>query len=466
MSDPIPASDGFTVPTASLPEQHSSLQKVLFTGTVVQNAIASSHPNLDQTQLPNVIIVDGLDECGRDTQGSEGKEERQIMVLDLLHRLAMNTDLLPFAILVHSRPERQIKSWFTIAQHSTITSRITLNLSYSPDQDIAFFVKQSFLKILTDHPSRFLLPRNWPLEALGVNPLEHTDTCWPVVETLVKKSSGQFIFPATAMKFIASPRHLPDKRLDYILSPSNIPDGISFPGSPNAILDQLYHQILESISIDPCITQKLLHFNSIWHTISRSQRLLTGSIRPYELKCHYIVELLGVSMQDFEFWLEHMAPLLQKHTSISPISFHHASFLEFLEDPKRSQNWAVNLSNNPKLIVEIAARALKLFFSEYSMWEKVFFLVAFQTFYVYKSEYARDWNVSASTEFQNLADELVLFCDFANSKYRKHVMQFFESSNGIDWLWICFNTIAENTTILSYLSALGVSKGKQAPASA
>ncbi|KAF9035838.1 hypothetical protein BJ165DRAFT_1329979, partial [Panaeolus papilionaceus] len=154
----------------------------------------SQHPDIDPKTLPNLIIVDGLDECGADMES--GREEMQTRVLDLLHRLALSQDVLPFAVLIHSRPEKHIKNWFCLESHKNMTNRLTLDASYRPEDDIRFFVTQSFLAILDDHPSRDLLPPGWPYKVR-----DSDGVTWKPIETLVERSSGQFIYAAVAMKF-------------------------------------------------------------------------------------------------------------------------------------------------------------------------------------------------------------------------------------------------------------------------
>ncbi|KAF9035842.1 hypothetical protein BJ165DRAFT_1376481, partial [Panaeolus papilionaceus] len=193
----------------------------------------SQHPDIDPTTHANLIIVDGLDECGADQES--GREEMQTRVLDLLHRLALSQDVLPFAILIHSRPEKHIKNWFCLEGHEKMTNRLTLDASYLPDDDIRFFVTQSFLAILDKHPSRELLPPGWPYKVTDPD-----GVAWKPIETLVRRSSGQFIYAAVAMKFIESQHCRPDKRLLSVLSSNDHHS----PDAPNAIIDSLYVQVL------------------------------------------------------------------------------------------------------------------------------------------------------------------------------------------------------------------------------
>ena len=86
-----------------------------------------------------------------------------------------------------------------------------------------------FQDIRDRHPSRADLPYSWPSNE--------------EVERIVQKSSGQFIYASTVIKFIDSHRHWPPDRLDIIF-------GISPRGktTPFAEMDSLYVHILKSAS--------------------------------------------------------------------------------------------------------------------------------------------------------------------------------------------------------------------------
>ncbi|PPQ76984.1 hypothetical protein CVT24_009479 [Panaeolus cyanescens] len=325
--------------------------------------IRTHHPDLDPITLPNVLIVDGLDECGGDIQGDQRKKEMQIAVLDLLHRLVQRSDILPFAILVHSRPERQIKNWFTIDQHRHITYRATLAASYDSDRDIELFVKHSFLMILACHPSRYSLPPNWPLDTSPkkLNPHEHPTATWPVVEEIVRKSSGHFIYASIVMKYVASPYHEPNKRLNDILSSGNA--GGNSSDSPVTILDALFHQILEAAG-DRYNTMQILCYNSISTTFRNRSVGSDGTVYGYfgSALDPYIFDILGISQQEFDTWMAHMAPLLERERCYAYshfLRFHHTSFSEFLNSKERAKHWTIDPWLCLRFIVRFASKALK-----------------------------------------------------------------------------------------------------------
>ena len=79
-----------------------------------------------------------------------------------------------------------------------------------------------------NHPAGADIPRGW---------LSNYDTL-----QLVEKSSGQFIYASTVVKFVESMCHLPQERLEVVfgLVTSEI-------ATPFAELDTLYNQIFTSI---------------------------------------------------------------------------------------------------------------------------------------------------------------------------------------------------------------------------
>ncbi|PPQ70935.1 hypothetical protein CVT24_009963 [Panaeolus cyanescens] len=438
----------------SIFEQSLSCQLDALVITPLQS-IRMQNPHLDDKTLPNVLIVDGLDECESNVQ-EERKKEGQIAVLGLLHRLAEKTDLLPFAIFVHSRPERQISNWFTMEQHENITSRITLKSSYDSYEDIEFFVKQSFLKILTEHPSRDSLSRIWPLDTLDPDLCshQHPNKPWPVVAVIVQKSSGHFLYPSILMRYIASPHHEPNKRLEDILSsPNGSPNSSD---SPNAILDTLFHQILDAAG-DHTKTMQLLLFNSISSVPDRLNPTDEYPTLECQQRC-YILKLLRISKQEFKTWLQHMAPLLKKGRIFNYIYstpflvFHHSSFGEFLSDQGRAKNWAISDPLNfQRFIARIASRALKLFGKTSVRIKQISYLNTFRRLY---SKYL---GVNGTLhppfdDFESLGRRMILLCDFPNSCYHRSATNLLKLSYTGDPLLSCLDIIGkQKEKILSWL---------------
>ncbi|PPQ90663.1 hypothetical protein CVT25_004700, partial [Psilocybe cyanescens] len=140
-----------------------------------------------------VIIIDGLDECDN--------PKVQAGIVDLSFRLLDSRDL-PLKILIASRPEMDISSSFDRKPFYTL-ARIALDDDYQSAEDIRHFLADKFNEIKADHPLRSYIPIGWPAE--------------DSLNTLVRKSSGQFIYASTVVKYVASARHRPTHRLEVVL---------------------------------------------------------------------------------------------------------------------------------------------------------------------------------------------------------------------------------------------------------
>jgi hypothetical protein len=109
---------------------------------------------------------------------------------------------------------------------------------YEQNADIERYLMDSSHKISTTHPLKEYIPPEWPTHN--------------VLSVLVKKSSRQFIYAATVVKYISSNRHQPTRRLEIVL-------GMQPPRNdrPFAKLDVLYIGILSSVK-DVKVTIRLL----------------------------------------------------------------------------------------------------------------------------------------------------------------------------------------------------------------
>ena len=175
---------------------------------------------------PKLIVLDGLDECG--------DCESHYSVLQVIFA-AVSQYNLPFSFFITSRPEQKIREAFNEAALGLITVRLVLDDKYLPDADIRTFLLSKFQDIKRKHPSGSSL-LSWPSEG--------------DVERLVQRSSGQFIYASTVVKFIDSHRHWPPDRLDMIFG--ILPCGRT---TPFAELDALYSHIF-SAALDN--TEKIL----------------------------------------------------------------------------------------------------------------------------------------------------------------------------------------------------------------
>ena len=247
---------------------------------------------------PFVIILDGLDEChGTDIQSG------------LVKSLAAAFKHFPLRIriLIASRPEVYLQSTFNSSSIQADVSRLALSDEYSSDEDIYRFLNDSFDEIRHEHPLASCIPSSWP----------STD----VLRELTRKSSGQFIFASTTIKYIGGdPHQLPHHRLDIIrrLQP---PKGEK--DMPYAELNSLYRHVLSNVNDIEAVKEVL--------GILLVVNPLLFSIRQIR------------SIDDWLFWKpgETKACLSQLASVIGydvnrHISILHASLSDFLLDPFRS----------------------------------------------------------------------------------------------------------------------------------
>jgi hypothetical protein len=167
----------------------------------------------------NLVVLDGLDECGVARSQREALEPLAMSVKHLSIRLLF---------LITSRPEQQIRLSFSKEELESQTLFVPLDEIFDPDEDIRIFLKFKFDEIKENHPSGPQVSSEWPSEE---DPHQ-----------IIQKLSSQFIYAATAVKFVESSRHHPIERLKVLL-------GASEPGndSPFTALDAFYHQLFLTI---------------------------------------------------------------------------------------------------------------------------------------------------------------------------------------------------------------------------
>ncbi|KAF5320825.1 hypothetical protein D9619_002232 [Psilocybe cf. subviscida] len=166
-----------------------------------------------------VFVIDGLDECS--------DPHKQASIINAIASILCEYNL-PISFLIASRPELAIS--FAFQREKSLRGTfaiITLDDDDDAKSDIRQFIEDSFHDILDSHPWKKHIKLPWP----------DPDS----IDSLVWKSSGHFIYAATAMKFIASLDEHPVRALEVVegLQPSRT-------GSPFAQLDALYLHILTS----------------------------------------------------------------------------------------------------------------------------------------------------------------------------------------------------------------------------
>ena len=267
-------------------------------------------------QRPCFIIIDGLDECVDRTSQE-----------DILKFLARSIQQLtaPFYFLIASRPELEIRDTFSSDILRTITHTLPLEHDCQSDEDIRHFFTSKFQELCSKRPH---LPQPWP-------PREDVDS-------LVEKSSGQFIYAATVIRYIESRRHQPEDRLQIVLE---MKSSSSETDTPFAALDALYLQIFSSVDNDQ---------------IDNVLKVLGALILIKNNKVDglgFLEDLFEYRSGQLEAVMGDMVALVDIPTTRwLPVKIYHASLPDFLLDPFRSQKFFLD---PPRTYANLALQCLR-----------------------------------------------------------------------------------------------------------
>ena len=278
-------------------------------------------PSFDASQCPQITIIDALDECY--------DPRKQFEVLDVLSRILQNLPI-PFAVVIASRPEHHIRSAFDLGDLNELSSRLSLDDSYNPDADIKKYLVDRFSAIREQHPLRTYLPTPWPMEG--------------VIEKLIAKASGQFIYASTVDRFVSSMRHKPSKRLDILLGHLN-----AGKLKPFEQLDSLYSVIFHAIDqVDRAGVLRVLGAAMVLLVFPGERTPPFGDYdsemisEPIHYSSRVIERLLGLGNGDVRCLLLDLESLLTIDDDDAKICFFHASLSDYLFDKSRSREFWID----------------------------------------------------------------------------------------------------------------------------
>ncbi|KAJ7927552.1 hypothetical protein B0H13DRAFT_1037254 [Mycena leptocephala] len=284
---------------------------------------------------PIIIIIDGLDEC-------EGEQIQQALLCTIGD--ATHEDI-PLRFLITSRPEAHIQETFG-GPLKSVHRPFNINQSFD---DVEKYLQDELSRIYHEHSDTMAtVPTPWPPSH--------------IVRELVDKSSGYFVYASTVIKFIDDKDFRPPERLAVILANKNT----EFD-SPFGALDQLYLDILSTVPKAHCF-----HLIAVL-MIAASEQL------PKNLKVSVAEELLELQPGDTRRILRRLRSLINidmcsygiyseedTDVTLNTSIFHHASFLDFLEDSTRSKHFFIN---QPQHKTRLAHYMLKAFsYDEVRIW--------------------------------------------------------------------------------------------------
>jgi hypothetical protein len=243
-----------------------------------------------------LVIIDGLDECFPPESQN-----------DILHILWTSLQHLktPLYFLIASRPHTNIRYAFSSDAFRAITHTLPLEHDYQSTEDIRHYLTSSFKEIRSKH---VYLPSSWP----------KADD----IQILVEKSSGQFIYAATVIRYIARGHHGHEKRLDFALKLRSPDNSVA----PFAMLDALYLQIFRSVGDEIEKVKEILG----------ALIFLTEDINELEV----LEEFFSYRPGEVASIMGDMHALVHIPDSrFESVKIYHASLPDFLLDPTRSQSF-------------------------------------------------------------------------------------------------------------------------------
>ena len=300
-----------------------------------------NEPSFNTSHRPRILIIDGLDECD--------DPDKQCRILDVLCRVLRRLPI-PFALIIASRPEHHIRGAFDLGDLNRYSSRLSLDNSYNRDPDIMKFLVDKFSDIRKQHPFRAYLPESWPTQG--------------VIDKLVAKASGQFIYVSTVDKFINSIRHNPAERLDVLLG--NVDGGRLKPFEQ---LDSLYSVIFHAIDqADLVGTLRVLGIIMVLSLHPRRSfiRSFSTSNNPIPYSPRFLERLLVLRTGGVRCLLFDLESLLTIDDDDRDIRFFHASLSDYLFDKSRSGQFWIDA---PMIYADVAQQCLLRCISEPPEWK-------------------------------------------------------------------------------------------------
>jgi len=265
---------------------------------------------------PTVIVIDGLDEI-------TGKDN-QIDIIKIISN-TMTAARLPLRFLISSRPEPHIVDAIEklrLRFPEDHVSIMDLREDTLVHRDIRRYLKVKFEEIRAKDT---YLPQDWPGE--------------DVINQLVDKASGQFIYATTIMPYIMFEYRSPEERLAVIRGLLKKPPG----DKPFENLDELYSLIVRNanrradmlrvIGLIIVINRLIATANAPAGTFARlcSPRKLGG--------------LLGPVKGDVRRCLMDVHSVVSVGDDDCDIQIYHKSFPDYILDPSRSNEFAISVED-------------------------------------------------------------------------------------------------------------------------
>ncbi|KAJ7614352.1 hypothetical protein FB45DRAFT_758621 [Roridomyces roridus] len=269
--------------------------------------------------LRPTLVLDGLDEC----------EDHAIQTM-LLRSLidVVRSGRVPIHVLICSRSEAYLREVLEASENSDICNGLQIHPDDAASADISRYLTDEFTRIHRAHTGRGIAlddGHGWPGE--------------DVIEQLVERSSGTFIYAATIVRYVDDEYSHPVDRLEAVLR---------LDPSSTTPLDDLYTQIISAIP-DTSVLVRVLHAIVETRALGPEQIDLVLQLRGGTSR----ITLRGLHS------LLRIPHVRNWHHPIKPVKLLHASFGDFLVDPQRSSGFCVSGEDMQIGLVQSTACALE-----------------------------------------------------------------------------------------------------------
>ncbi|KAJ7676917.1 hypothetical protein DFH06DRAFT_1317520 [Mycena polygramma] len=192
-----------------------------------QKSIATPFEQSPQLTVRPIIVIDGLDEC-------EDHGVQAMLLKLIIERLRAGA--FPVRVLLASRPEPHLRELLEADTNFDVCRHLELRRDPSAYADIRRYLGDKFASVRECHTSRGItLDDGWPGQ--------------DVIDRLVEKSSGTFIYATTIVRYVDDEYSHPAEQLDSVLT---------LDPHSTAPLDTLYMQILSTVP-NRSMLRRVLH---------------------------------------------------------------------------------------------------------------------------------------------------------------------------------------------------------------
>ena len=266
---------------------------------------------------PTLVVIDGLDEIAN--------KDVQTDIIKIIGNV-MRDVRLPLRFLVSSRPEPHIVGAIDKLRSEFSYDRVSI-MDLREDtlvhRDIRRYFKVKFDEIRAKDT---YLPQDWPGEG--------------VIDQLVDKASGQFIYATTIMPYVMFEYRSPEERLAVIRGLLEKSPG----DKPYRNLDELYSHVVRNANR----RHDMLRIIGLFIVINR---LIPTTIIPtgaFALLCspQKLGDILGLVEGDVRRCLMDMHSVVNVRDNYCDIQIYHKSFPDFLLDPSRSKEFHIKLEDD------------------------------------------------------------------------------------------------------------------------